>query len=135
MKDKNDFDKIAGILAERSQNCAMYMVGNTGLYMFYLSQFMTENVFYIADCDTYAVAETEDDTLVLHAIIGKGAIDEVIAAFGSRVKKLILCFTPKDTCGFEKSELHEEDTTLFVQGRFFEESRDDEYMMQAITHA
>lgn len=135
MKDKNDFDKMVKILDTINQNAEMYMVGNSGLYMFYLSQFMTENVFYIADCDSYAVAELEDTTLFLHAIIGKGEVDDVISAFGSRVKKVVLCFTPKDTRGFEKSELHEEDTTFFVKGRFFEESHDDEYMMQAITHA
>ena len=77
----------------------------------------------------------EDDTLILHAIIGEGTVDEMIAAFGSRVKKAVLCFTPKDTSGFEKSELHEEDTTFFVKGKFFEDSSEDEYMMQAITHA
>ena len=135
MKDKNDFDKMVKILDTINQNAEMYMVGNSGLYMFYLSQFMTENVFYIADCDSYVVAELEDTTLFLYAIIGEGSVDDVISAFGSRVKKVVLCFTPKDTRGFEKSELHEEDTTFFVKGRFFEESHDDEYMMQAITHA
>ena len=103
--------------------------------MFYLSQFMTENLFYIGECNSYAIAEVEDDTLILHAIIGAGAVDEVIRAFGSQVKKVVLCFTPKDAGGFEKSELHEEDTTFFAKGQFFEESSDDEYMMQAITHA
>ena len=96
---------------------------------------MTENLFFIADCKSYAIAEIEDDTLILHAIIGDGAVDDVIAAFGSKVKKVVLCFTPKDTYGFEKCELHEEDTTFFVKGKFFEDSSNEEYMMQAITHA
>lgn len=135
LKDKQDFDRIVEILDKTNQNARLYMVGNTGLYMFYLSQFMTENLFYIADCHSYAIAEMEDDTLILHAIIGEGTVDEMIAAFGSRVKKAVLCFTPKDTSGFEKSELHEEDTTFFVKGKFFEDSSEDEYMMQAITHA
>lgn len=135
IKGKSDFDKIVEILDTKKQNAQLYMVGNPGLYMFYLSQFMTENLFYIKECNSYAIAEMEDDTLILHTIIGNGAIDEVIRAFGSQVKKVILCFTPKDTSGFEKNELHEEDTTFFVQGKFFEDSLDDEYMMQAITHA
>ena len=135
MKDKTDFDKMVKILYTRSQNAKMYMVGNTGLYMFYLSQFMTENVFYIADCDSFVVAEQEDDSLIVHTIIGDGTIDEIAEAFGSTVKKVVLCFTPMDTQGCEKSELHEEDTTFFVKGRFFENSKGDEYMMQAITHA
>lgn len=135
MKGQSDFDRMERILAERSQNAALYMVGNTGLYMFYLSQFMTENVFYISDCDSYVVAELEEDTLVLHAVIGEGSLDEVIGAFGPQVKKVVLCFTPKDAGGFEKTELHEEDTTFFVKGRFFEEYWDDASMLQAITHA
>jgi len=135
LRDKIDFDRTVEILDTKKQNAQLYMVDNPGLYMFYLSQFMTENLFYIEECNSYAIAEVEDDTLILHAIIGAGAVDEVIRAFGSQVKKVVLCFTPKDTSGFEKSELHEEDTTFFVQGKFFEDNRGDEYMMQAITHA
>ncbi len=135
LNGKVDFDRAIKILDTNEQNAQLYMVGNSGLYMFYLSQFMTEDLFYIEECDSYAIAEMEDDTLILHTIIGNGAVDEVIRAFGSQVKKVILCFTPKNTGGFEKSELHEEDTTFFVQGKFFENSCDDEYMMQAITHA
>ena len=135
LNGKNDFDRIVEILETTSQNAQLYMVDNTGLYMFYLSQFMTENLFFIADCKSYAIAEIEGDTLILHTIIGDGTVDEVITAFGSQVKKVVLCFTPKDVTGFEKSELHEEDTTFFVKGKFFEDSCNDEYMMQAITHA
>jgi predicted acetyltransferase len=135
LRDKIDFDRTVEILDTKKQNAQLYMVENPGLYMFYLSQFMKENMFYIEECNSYAIAEVEDDTLILHAIIGAGAVDEVIRAFGSQVKKVVLCFTPKDTSGFEKSELYEEDTTFFVQGKFFEDNRGDEYMMQAITHA
>lgn len=135
LRDKIDFDRTVEILDTKKQNAQLYMVDNPGLYMFYLSQFMTENLFYIEECNSYAIAEVEDDTLILHTILGNGAVDEVIRAFGSQVKKVILCFTPNDASGYEKSELHEEDTTFFVQGKFFEDSRDDEYMMQAITHA
>ena len=135
LRDKIDFDRIVDILDTKKQNAQLYMVNNSGLYMFYLSQFMTENLFYIEECNSYAIAEIEEDTLILHTIIGNGAVDEVIRAFGSQVKKVILCFTPNDARGFEKSELHEEDTTFFVKGKFFEDSHDDEYMMQTITHA
>ncbi len=135
LKGKDDFDRAIKILDTNEQNAQLYMVGNSGLYMFYLSQFMTENLFYIEECGSYAIAEMEDDTLILHTIIGNGAVDEVIRAFGSKIKKVVLCFTPKDTGGFEKTELHEEDTTFFVQGKFFEDNQNEEFIMQAITHA
>lgn len=135
LKGKDDFDRAIKILDTNEQNAQLYMVGNSGLYMFYLSQFMTENLFYIEECGSYAIAEMEDDTLILHTIIGNGAVDEVIRAFGYKIKKVVLCFTPKDTGGFEKTELHEEDTTFFVQGKFFEDNQNEEFIMQAITHA
>jgi len=135
MADKDAWDKMVRLIAEKEQNSRFYMVENTGLYMFYLSQFMQENTFYIESCDSYAVAEVEDDTLILHTIFRKGDVDQVISAFGNKIKKVILNFTPNDTGNFKKSELHEEDTTLFVRGNFFEETKDDEYMFQAITHA
>ena len=135
MADKEAWDKMVRLIAEKEQNSKFYMVENTGLYMFYLSQFMQENTFYIESCDSYAVAEIEDDTLILHTIIGKGDVDKVISAFGSKIKKVVLNFTPNVTYGFEENELHEEDTTLFVMGKFFEEIKDERLMFQAITHA
>ena len=135
MADKEAWDKMVRLITEKEQNSKFYMVENTGLYMFYLSQFMQENTFYIENCDSYAVAEVEDDTLILHTIIGKGDVDKVILAFGSKIKKVVLNFTPNVTYGFEENELHEEDTTLFVMGKFFEEIKDERLMFQAITHA
>lgn len=135
MNDKDCWDKMTGILDGNEQNGRFYMVSNTGLYMFYLSQFMQECVFYIPECDSYAVAEEDDDTLMIHAVIGKGSIDDVIRAFGKEIKNVLLGFTPSDISGFTKNEYIEEDTHLFVKGVFFDRTADDEYMFQAITHA
>lgn len=135
MSGKIDWDKMAEILNSTKQNAELYMVNNTGLYMFYLSQFMQENTFYIPDLDTYAIAEIEEGTLILHAVIGTGDIDKVISSFGKEIKHVKLGFTPKDTTGFTKSEVVEEDCHFFVNGKFFEENRDAAFMFQSITHA
>ena len=135
MSKKNDWDKMVGILSDTTQNADVYMVNNTGLYMFYLSQFMQENTFYIPDLDTYAIAEIEDGTLILHAVIGAGEIDKVISAFGKDINHVQLGFTPKDTTGFTKSEVPEDDCHFFVKGKFFEENKDAAFMFQAISHA
>ena len=126
MAEKSDWDNMVQILNKTEQNAKVYMVSNSGLYMFYLSQFMQENTFYIADCDSYAIAEIESDTLILHAVIGSGELDRVIAAFGKEIKKVILAFTPKDSTGYDKSVVVEEDTHLFVRGKFFDETGEDE---------
>ena len=135
MSNKEDRDKMVNILSETAQNADVYMVNNTGLYMFYLSQFMQENTFYIPDLDTYAIAEIEDHELILHAVIGTGDVDKVIESFGNDITHVLLNFTPKDTTGFTKNEVIEEDSHFFVRGKFFEENRDSAFMFQSITHA
>ena len=135
MNCKEDFDKMVSIINERPQNAKMYMVNNSGLYMFYLSQFMTESVYYLATKDTYLIADIEDDTLILHAIIGDCDLETAVSAFGREIKNVVLCFAPNDANGYTKQELKEEDTTLFVRGDFFDKTWGDDVMFQAITHA
>ncbi len=135
MAEKSDFDKMVRILDSTEQNAKLYMVNNPGLYMFYLSQFMQENTFYIDGTDSYAIAEIDSDTLNLHAIIGNAPLDDVIASFGKDIKNAVLCFTPHDVTGYYKSEVFEEDTTFFVRGKFFDETSEDAFMFQEITHA
>lgn len=126
---------MVDVMKKKPQQGTMTMIGNEGLFMFYLSQFMTEAVYYLPAKDTYAVAEVEDDTLVLHAVFGTAAVDEVIAAFGSGIDRVVLCFTPKNTEGYDESVIEEEDTTFFVKGKAFEELKDQKFMLQAISHA
>ena len=135
MAEKSDFDKMVRILDSTEQNAKLYMVNNPGLYMFYLSQFMQENTFYIDDLSSYAIAEIDGGTLNLHAIIGNAPLDDVIASFGKDIKNAVLCFTPHDATGYDKSEVFEEDTTFFVRGKFFDETAEDAFMFQEITHA
>ncbi len=135
MNDTKDYEKMTEILKSNTQNSDFYMTANSGLYMFYLSQFMTENTFYIPKLNSYVIAEEEEGELILHAIIGAAAPDKVAAAFGKDIRRIRLSFSPKDASGYLREEVNEEDTTLFVMGSFFEETKDDIYMFQALTHA
>ena len=135
MAGREDWDRMVRLLRERPQNSRLYMTGNPGLYMFYLSQFMQESVFRLPDTDSYVIAEEEDGTLMLHGVLGEDPLDRVIAAFGGEIRRAVLCFTPKDPAGFTKQELREEDTTLFVKGPFFDRTEGEALQFQAITHA
>ena len=135
MDTKNDWDKMVEVMKSRSQAGNMIMFDNEGLFMFYLSQFMTETVFYIRGYDTYVVAEIEGSTLLLYAIWGEASTDEVIAAFGRDIDTVRLLFTPVDKTGYEEHLVEEEDTTFFVKGKAFELLADYRYMLQPITHA
>lgn len=135
METSEDWVKMVDIIKNRPQCGNMTMNGNEGLFMFYLSQFMKENVYYVNSIDTYVVAEVYGDTLMLHAIFGEASIDDVITSFGSNISNVILFFTPIDKTGYEEKKVDEEDTTFFVKGKAFELLGDYKFMLQAITHA
>lgn len=135
METPEDWAGMVDIMKTKAQCGNMTLNGNEDLFMFYLSQFMKENVYYISSLDTHVIAEIDGDTLMIHAIFGEAAIDDVIASFGSRIRNVILFFTPVDITGYEEKVVEEEDTTFFVKGKAFETLGDYKFMFQAIAHA
>lgn len=96
---------------------ALPMEENEGLLMFYCSQFMKENIYYIKDHEAIVVAEYDDESLICYDIFckGKGSLDEILSIMAEENTKIaILGFTPKVTKDFKINKLHEEDTTLFM---------------------
>ncbi len=137
MHTKEDWAKVQSAIQMAEGFSAFEMVENSGLYMFYLSQFMQENVYYSHALDTYVVAEVEDADLFIHAIISqhKVSINEVIEAFGSEIKNVKLGFTPMEQEGFQCCEHKEEDCTLFLKGKVFDEFEKEHFMFQTLAHA
>lgn len=97
------------------------MVDNPGLIFFYVTQFMQESVYYCAGLDTWVIGEISDGELLLHDVFTQRpvSLEDVIAAFGSRIQAVTLGFTPRDPGAFTCRELKEEDTTFFVKGEAF----------------
>lgn len=112
------------------------MVDNPGLIFFYVSQFMQEAVYYIADLDAWVIAEPEDGVLMLHNIFAgeKVTIEAVAAAFGD-VKEISLGFAPADPEGWELEELQEEDTHFFVKGDVFRMFEEQKLRIPSLSHA
>lgn len=137
MNDKKDQAQMCTVLNTRKCCGNLILSENTGLYMFYLSGFMQENVYYEEKTDTYVVAEIEEDTLFLHAIFpGKPvSVTELARAFGGTIRKLVLCFTPENPEDFQCRRLQEEDTTLFIKGGALKEILSQKVMFQSLAHA
>lgn len=135
MDTVDDWAKMVDVMKSKAQCGNMTMCGNEDLFMFYLSQFMRDCVYYIEQSDSYVIAEIEGDTLMIHAIFGEASVDDVIASFGSAIRRATLFFSPTDRTGYEETVVDEEDTTLFVKGKAFEIIGDDKFMFQAIAHA
>lgn len=93
------------------------------LLMFYLKQFMKENVYYLPQVDAYAIAETNGSALTLYDVFVNHSVcySDICSAFGSNIQTVDFSFVPQKTIGLEKHQLHQEDTTFFLQGNFLEQ--------------
>lgn len=137
MHTPEDWGRMVDIMKHYRQLGEYIMVNNTDLYMFYLSQFMTDNVFYIAGSDSYVVGEVEESTLTINGVWSREEVtlDEVIRAFGKEITKVVLSLTPENTEDYEVKEAHFDDTTFFVKGIAFEHMENTKFMFQELTHA
>lgn len=123
MERKEDWDKVERAVKESVCNGAFDQAGNSSLIMFYLTKYMRENVYCEKNLEVYVVAETEGKSLLLHQVFSRREADlaKVTAAFGKEIERVSLGFTPKNPEEFECSLLKEEDTTLFVKGKAFDD--------------
>jgi GNAT superfamily N-acetyltransferase len=114
-----------------------FEMDNLGLMMFYTTSILKDNVYYIEEKDIYVIANVKGNTLSIYSILSKEIVNEewVIEAFGDSIHKVILEYTPKNRLGYEKKELIEEDSTLFLLGEGFGAFEEEEKMFPSISHA
>lgn len=113
------------------------MVDNDNLMMFYLTGFMQENVYYNQEYDAYVIAEIEDGILTVYDVFCgyKYPLDDILSAFGSDIRQIVLGFTPSDAAGYNVCAFREEDCTLFVKGRCFDHFEQDQVIFPVLSHA
>lgn len=129
--------KLTSAMAQGEPHSACPMTGNPELFFFYVSQFMQECVYYSRALDAWVIAEPEGEELVIHNVFcgPDTALDEIIRAFGGEVKRVHLGFAPKDTAGWQRQELREEDSTFFVRGEIFVEFEKLGLRIPSLSHA
>lgn len=137
MDNKSAWKTLEKAINESKVFGSFDMVGNSDLFLFYVTKFMQENVYYDEQLDVYVIAEPEEDTLLIHNVFAKKEIDleKVIEAFGKGVKKVVLGFVPQNREGYFVEEIEEADTTLFVKGDAFEKFDGEQLMFQILAHA
>lgn len=150
MREAAAWKRLEGAIRDSRFGGQLRMAGNSDLIMFYVTQFMQENVYYDPSLDTYAIAELSEGELLLHQVYGPAevSLEQVIEAFGGGVRRLVLGFTPEETDvlasrgaagaasgGFIRRERHEEDTTLFVKGQVFDGFEEAGLMFPTLSHA
>lgn len=137
MRGKEEWELLENAI-EKNRFCGQLdMADNRGLFMFYVTKFMPESVYYSKELDAYAIAEVEDGNGLIHAVFSEHEIglEEVVRAFGDSMQYVTLGFTPADGAGYDCVEWKEEDTTLFVKGRVLEGFGEKGMMFPTLSHA
>lgn len=116
---------------------ACTMADNPGLIFFYVAQFMQSCVYYDRGLDAWAIAEIENDDLMLHNVFAPVGVtlEDVIASFGKGIRRVTLGFTPEDRTGFDCEAYHEEDCTFFVKGAAFDDFAERKLRIPSLSHA
>lgn len=109
---------------------------NKGLYMFYLSKFMKDFVYYHETLDTYIIAEKDMHTITLYDVFAPDDTTMVdITSSFSNIDKIIYGFTPIHTSNLSISELQEDDSTLFIMGNTIDDDLEKIKRFPTLAHA
>lgn len=137
MSTKKEWDEFQIKIKNCKNFSSFEMIENSELYMFYISKFMQDSVYYCEKLDAYVIAEIEDHNLYLHAIVSENDVEvsDVIKAFGTDIQSVTLGFTPIRKNEFLSKEHKEEDCTLFLKGKVFDEFQKEGFMFQTLAHA
>lgn len=120
IKDAGDMKIITHLVTNTLPTSRISMVGNVGLDMFYLTSFMSDNIYYIEALDLAAVAEFEEGNLTLLDVFCEKEfdLDEVInSLINQEEMKVTLGFTPFNTSLYTCEQMQEAGTTFFVRGQ------------------
>ncbi len=137
INSKETMSRMVDIIQRRAQYGERTMVGNTGLFMFYLAGPFSDCVYYVPSSEAYVVARVEGDNLTLYAIFSneKVSLGDTIASFGSGIKHVIMGFMPENNTGFELKKIEDDETILMTRGAFFENAANERFMFPEISHA
>ena len=117
------------------------MQDNAGLVMFYSQYFepfsVKDNLYYIEGLQAIAVAEYEEDTLIVYDILSTEniAIDDVLHALALEgTREVILRCMPIDNEKYEISLFKEEDSTLMIMGGKSEFFHNNKLIFPMLSH-
>ncbi|MGE7919125.1 GNAT family N-acetyltransferase [Viridibacillus sp. NPDC093762] len=144
---KMDIDNVSdlNLLYDTAKNAeaqfALSMQNNAGQVMFYCNYFelfsFKDNLFYIQDLNAIAVADCEENTLILYDILvtEKIEIEDVLNALATeQTKSAILKFMPINSANYEVTLFKEEDSTLMVMGDKDELLKNNKLMFPMLSH-
>lgn len=137
MRDKTAWTLLEDAMRKSIPQSSFEMVNNRELILFYVTKYMQENVYYHKEQDAYVIAEIEDGNLLIHNIFSSKPSDigQIAKSFGNGVQQVRFGFTPLNCDGYMRELRAEEDCTLFLKGKGFENFAQDGLMFPTLSHA
>ena len=137
MDNKEAWGILESAIDSSVSNSAFTMLHNKGLIMFYVTQFMQSDVYFIEEEEAYVVAEINEDELFIHMIFSNKVvnIENIARAFGEQINKVVLGFTPLCKDSYQVEMVCEENTTLFVKEEGFAAFEEKQRMFPTLSHA
>ncbi|MBD5458286.1 MAG: GNAT family N-acetyltransferase [Lachnospiraceae bacterium] len=137
MRDKTAWTLLEDAMRKSIPQSSFEMVNNRELILFYVTKYMQENVYYHKEQDAYVIAEIEDGNLLIHNIFSSKPTDigQIAKSFGNGIRQVRFGFTPHNCDGYTRELRAEEDCTLFLKGKGFENFAQDGLMFPTLSHA
>lgn len=120
MKSSRDKQIITRLVAATRPVSKISMIGNSGLDMFCLISFMSNDIYYIEELDLAVVVDFDGDNMFFMDVFCEQEfdLDEVINSLMNKAAmKVTLGFTPLDSALYTCEILKEEGTTFFIRGK------------------
>lgn len=134
MSDKVKWEDFFNTVSNSVSN-DRFTMNNLGLIAFWTR--WSSSVYYLAEEDTYIIADVKGENLFIKQIIAshKVNLETVINSFGNDIKKVTLGFTPYDATGYTLDEYHKEDCTLFILGKDLDSIENNKLIFPTLSHA
>lgn len=123
--------------AQGNRHCALPIVGNEGLLMFYCGQFLKDCVYELPGLNAVAVAEYDGGRILCYDVFGGTApLPELLNALAREDTRFCaLGFTPLNPAGCAAEPRREQDTTLFASGALAPLFQENQVMFPLLSHA
>lgn len=131
IEDVADFNLLDRIGKKAVPMFDLSVVNNIGTIMFYCQalEIFKDNLYYFSDLDAIAVAEYDEETLVVHDILSAKNVDVDIIVDSLKkehTQNVHLRFVPHDSEKYELRDFKDEDLVLFVSTKaksYFDENK------------
>ena len=124
-------------VARKNPNDGFTLCDNVGLYFFWLESEFRNNIYYVPAADCYVVAGAEETTMNIYQVFSdkKLDIERFTTGLSTGVEEIKLHYTPVEKTGYEVTEYHQEDCTLFLLGDVLDMVEREKLTFSEMSHA